>query len=304
MRSIACWRRLARSAEVDVAQHPRHLRLGAAARQRLPQSRRAARCWRIARPVSGRWRRSCRRSFSRSQSPVWMDASTRAQCAAIDDALGGADRVAALTGSPACERFTGPQIRKFARPAARRPTQRPRACTWSARSWRRCWPARDAPIDPGDGSGMNLMDLRASRMVAGSARRDGARACGAGCRRFGRHGRSSGRCRRTGRTATRCPAAAIVPWTGDNPSSLIGTGIIHDRVVAVSLGTSDTVFALTTEAGRPVLARVSIADRRLHEPGLLSQRLAGARVGADRVRPRLGRGRGRARASSRATTAG
>ena len=38
-----------------------------------------------------------------------------------------------------------------------------------------------------------------------------------------------------------------MPWTGDNPSSLIGTGIIHDRVVAVSLGTSDTVFALTTE---------------------------------------------------------
>jgi len=47
------------------------------------------------------------------------------------------------------------------------------------------------------------------------------------------------------------PAAAMVPWTGDNPSSLIGTGIIRDRVVAVSLGTSDTVFALTTEPGGP-----------------------------------------------------
>lgn len=38
-----------------------------------------------------------------------------------------------------------------------------------------------------------------------------------------------------------------MPWTGDNPSSLIGTGVIHDRVVAVSLGTSDTVFAVTAE---------------------------------------------------------
>ena len=64
--------------------------------------------------------------FSRAQSPVWLDASTGKQCREIEDALGGADRVAALTGSPACERFTGPQIRKFAieQPAAYADTAR------------------------------------------------------------------------------------------------------------------------------------------------------------------------------------
>jgi xylulokinase len=39
------------------------------------------------------------------------------------------------------------------------------------------------------------------------------------------------------------PAADVVVWSGDNPSSLIGTGLIAEGQVAVSLGTSDTIFA-------------------------------------------------------------
>ncbi|MEJ2296664.1 MAG: carbohydrate kinase, partial [Candidatus Lokiarchaeota archaeon] len=35
----------------------------------------------------------------------------------------------------------------------------------------------------------------------------------------------------------------MLPWTGDNPSSLIGVGITHSDQVAVSLGTSDTYFS-------------------------------------------------------------
>jgi xylulokinase len=38
------------------------------------------------------------------------------------------------------------------------------------------------------------------------------------------------------------PAASVVAWSGDNPCSLIGTGLIHEGTLAVSLGTSDTVF--------------------------------------------------------------
>src|SRR6188768_1342020 len=52
-------------------------------------------------------------TFARQESPVWMDATTSQQCREIEDALGGAEAVRSLTGSPACERFTGPQIRKF-----------------------------------------------------------------------------------------------------------------------------------------------------------------------------------------------
>jgi xylulokinase len=38
------------------------------------------------------------------------------------------------------------------------------------------------------------------------------------------------------------PAARVIVWSGDNPCSLVGTGLVHEGVVAVSLGTSDTVF--------------------------------------------------------------
>lgn len=52
-------------------------------------------------------------SFSIPDSPVWMDSSTGAQCAALEAALGGPEKVAAATGSRAYERFTGNQIAKL-----------------------------------------------------------------------------------------------------------------------------------------------------------------------------------------------
>ena len=51
-------------------------------------------------------------AFRVSESPIWMDSSTSAQCAALEKALGGAQKVAELTGSRAYERFTGNQIAK------------------------------------------------------------------------------------------------------------------------------------------------------------------------------------------------
>ena len=231
--------------------------------------------------------------------------STARRCAAIEDALGGADAVAALTGSPACERFTGPQIRKFAREQPEAYARRPRAFTWSARFWRRCWPGVDAPIDPGDGSGMNLMDLQTSALVAGGARRDRAGAGGERLPPIRPSWEIFGTLSPYWQKRYALPAAAIVPWTGDNPSSLIGTGIIHDRVVAVSLGTSDTVFALHHRAwpgSRSHVFRSPTGDFMnlvCFRNGSLARE-----CGAHRVRPRLGRGRARCSNNSRATTAG
>ena len=78
--------------------------LNAARRQR------AARGSIAARPLSNSWRR-CSREPS---SPIWMDCSTSAECAEITRAVGGDAALAQRTGSRAFERFTGPQIRKFA----------------------------------------------------------------------------------------------------------------------------------------------------------------------------------------------
>lgn len=65
-------------------------------------------------------------AFSVPNSPIWMDNSTGAQCAALEKALGGPTAVAALTGSRAYERFTGNQIAKIAaqQPAAYAETER------------------------------------------------------------------------------------------------------------------------------------------------------------------------------------
>jgi xylulokinase len=186
--------------------------------------------------------------FSRPHSPVWLDTSTRAQCDDIERALGGAERVAELTGSPACERFTGPQIRKFAteQPHPYAETTRVHLVSSFLAS---LLAGADAPIDPGDGSGMNLMDLRQacwSQEALDATAPDLAERLPP----IRPSWESFGTLSPYWQKRYALPAAAILPWTGDNPSSLIGTGIIHDRIVAVSLGTSDTVFALTTEPGR------------------------------------------------------
>jgi xylulokinase len=43
------------------------------------------------------------------------------------------------------------------------------------------------------------------------------------------------------------PAARVIVWSGDNPSSMIGTGLVKEGRVAISLGTSDTVFGAMRE---------------------------------------------------------
>jgi xylulokinase len=180
--------------------------------------------------------------FSRRSSPIWMDSSTTADCAAIESAVGGARALALLTGSRAFERFTGPQIRKFAHddPDGYASTDRVHLVS----SWLASLLAgKHAPIDPGDGSGMNLMDLAAKRWAPEAVR---ATASGLDARlppveeSWSIAGTLSPYwTRRYG-----LPPARVVVWSGDNPCSLVGTGLVSEGVVAVSLGTSDTIFGI------------------------------------------------------------
>ena len=106
-----------------------------------------------------RWRaRSRRCSRVRSRRSGWTRARRR-----VRGDRGGRRRRRrrwrARTGSRAFERFTGPQIRKFAAADPGRHTRPPIGSISSARSWRRCSPGAHAPLDPGDASGTNLMDL-------------------------------------------------------------------------------------------------------------------------------------------------
>ncbi|MEJ6635773.1 MAG: carbohydrate kinase, partial [Akkermansiaceae bacterium] len=52
--------------------------------------------------------------LTRKSSPIWMDSSTSAECELISDMMGGDEVVCKISGSIPVERFTGPQISKFA----------------------------------------------------------------------------------------------------------------------------------------------------------------------------------------------
>ena len=58
--------------------------------------------------------------FSIGDSPVWMDASTSSQCRHLEEAVGGPQKLADITGSRAFERFTGSQIMKVYQTNTRR----------------------------------------------------------------------------------------------------------------------------------------------------------------------------------------
>ena len=182
--------------------------------------------------------------FSRSESPVWMDESTGPQCAAITTALGGAEAVASLTGSKTYERFSGPQIRKFAEqdPIGYLATDRIHLVS----SFMASLLAAATRPSIQDGAGMNLMDIKrlewsdsALEATAPELRR-----------RLPPIQRSSSIVSTLSpywRQRYGLPAARVVLWSGDNPSSLVGTGIVGPEDIAVSLGTSDTVFGWTQE---------------------------------------------------------
>jgi xylulokinase len=178
--------------------------------------------------------------FARPDSPIWMDSSTSAQCAAITAAVGGERALAQLTGSRAFARFTGPQIRKFyeRNPGAYEGTARIHLVSSYMAS---LLAGKDAPVDPGDGSGMNLMDI-ATRQWAPIALEATAPGLKARLPAIQPSWAIAGRLSPFWVQRHGFPAARIVSWSGDNPCSLIGVGLIREGKVAISLGTSDTLF--------------------------------------------------------------
>ena len=184
-------------------------------------------------------------TLARAVSPIWMDSSTGAQCREIAAAVGGDARLARHTGSRAFERFTGPQIRKFAthEPDAYAATDRVHLVSSFLAS---LLAGRHAPIDPGDGAGMNLMDLESTTWWDAAT---SATAPDLGARLPSLAPASSlvGPLAPYWQVRYGYPAAKVVVWSGDNPCSLIGTGLVREGRIAISLGTSDTVFGLMRE---------------------------------------------------------
>ena len=177
--------------------------------------------------------------FSRATSPIWMDRSTHAECCELDKQFG--NRIQSDTGSPPIERFTGPQIRKFFKddPVAYGKTEHIHLVSSFLCS---VLIGKSAPVDYGDGAGMNLLNLKtldwdpelAEFTAPGLVKKlprpvpsdTIAGGLSATFERFGLR-----------------PGTPVVVWSGDNPNSLVGVGASDPGVAVISLGTSDTFFA-------------------------------------------------------------
>ncbi|XP_076827389.1 xylulose kinase isoform X2 [Brachyhypopomus gauderio] len=189
-------------------------------------------------------------SFAVVDSPVWMDSSTTKQCLYLESAVGGAQQLADITGSRAYERFTGNQIAKIhqLQPDKYNETERISLVSSFAAS---LFLGDYAAVDYSDGSGMNLMNifskqwskpcLNATAPMLAEKLSDPTPATTLlgpispyFVKRFG--------------FLENCK---VVAFTGDNPGSLAGMQL-QEGDIAVSLGTSDTVFLWIKEP-RPAL---------------------------------------------------
>ena len=177
--------------------------------------------------------------FARPESPIWMDSSTGAEVAALDAQFGAA--LQTRTGSPAIERFAASQVMKFIKesPAEWARTARIHLLSSFLTSY---LAGADAPIETGDGAGMNLLNLQTlawDEAVCGfispelRAKLPAVYLPGAAnslrlAPRFAAFGLR--------------PGIPVAPFTGDNPASLVGCGAEKPGCAVISLGTSDVFF--------------------------------------------------------------
>ncbi|XP_050266999.1 xylulose kinase 2 [Quercus robur] len=185
-------------------------------------------------------------AFSVKESPIWMDSSTTAQCRDIEKAVGGALELARLTGSRAHERYTGPQIRKIfeTQPEVYHDTERISLVSSFVAS---LLIGSYACIDETDGAGMNLMDIKQrawSKLALEATAPNLEEKLGKLAPAHAVAGSIASYFVERFHFNKNC---LVVQWSGDNPNSLAGLTLNTPGDLAISVGTSDTVFGITKE---------------------------------------------------------
>lgn len=184
--------------------------------------------------------------LSRQTSPIWLDASTGDDADFLNATI-GPQKMVELTGSAPALRFPALQIRRFARtnPGDYAATGNIQILSAFLASLL-CGDV--VPADYGDGSGTNMLSPANKRWVPevvsllgdDAASRIGdepvnpAAPAGSIAGYFvNRYGVN--------------PDAVIMPGTGDNPDSALGTGLIRPGLFSLSLGTSTVLTGITSE---------------------------------------------------------
>ncbi|MFX1501445.1 MAG: xylulokinase [Promethearchaeota archaeon] len=185
-------------------------------------------------------------TFSRNTSPIWMDSSTTEQCREIREKLGGLKSTIELLGSNTIERFSGPQIRKFYQETPEEYVQTSIIHLVSS-FIASVLIGRNAPIDHGDGAGMNLMNIKTKqwddRALEATAPnlKEKLPSLSYPYKIIGKLSKYFVE------KFSFNQNTYLIAWSGDNPNSLIGVGLIEKGKVAISLGTSDTYFGYLSE---------------------------------------------------------
>ncbi|PCJ60601.1 MAG: hypothetical protein COA79_08505 [Planctomycetota bacterium] len=179
--------------------------------------------------------------LSIERSPIWMDNSTEKECHEINSSLSSEDYAIENSGSVVTERFSGPQIRRFAKNFKNEYEQT--SVVHLLSSFMTClFVGHDCPMESSDASGMNLLNLNSMQWDESLVNStdyelkdklpeliDGNQVAGKIASYFvEKYGIN--------------PEASVVYFTGDNISSALGIGCDDSSMAVISLGTSDTLF--------------------------------------------------------------
>ena len=181
-------------------------------------------------------------AFSVPDAPIWMSS---ADASMFEEACGGPEGLAQLTGSSGHGRFSGPQLRRIRieSPEQWDLTEHISLVSSFAAS---ILTGRYAPTDFGDASGMNLLDIEKRRFdprLLKVVSDDCGDKLGAPASSMDMLGPIAPFFYRFGFSElTQCQT-----FSGDNLNSVAALQLELDTTLAISLGTSDTVFSLRSQ---------------------------------------------------------